>query len=270
MDVAYKTAIGRIGGFDVSFYPDGAPLVKPAEPEPISAVLLRPGSFAAFMGALFWVDALMLRGNPPLSLILPLVPGSRQDRLNATGDRLFTARSVAQAINARTFRSVTVFDPHSDVTPALIDRCRVVSAADCVSPPPGKYAAVVSPDAGAEKRASAVADKLRVPVLHGWKKRDVATGAISGFGLEPTPLTDNSLVLVVDDLCDGGGTFIGLADKIDEAGLKAHLWTTHGLYTKGTADLLKRFGHIYCTDSASGPRDGVIEIDVCRRELEAA
>lgn len=266
-DIQYKTVCGNLVSFDVAFYPDGAPLVKHLGPEPIDTILLRPSSFAAFMGALFWVDSLEFRGCDRPDLILPLVPGSRQDRLNTSGDQLFTAKSVADAINARAFPSVTILDPHSDVTPALIDRCRVVSAADCIKPPAGKYAAVVSPDAGAEKRASAVAQKLGVPLLHGWKKRDVSTGAISGFGLEPSPVPTGSLVLVVDDLCDGGGTFIGLADKLDEAGLKAHLWTTHGLYTRGTAELLRRFGHIYCTDSATGPREGVIEVKVCERLL---
>jgi ribose-phosphate pyrophosphokinase len=136
-----------------------------------------------------------------------------------------------------------------------------------IGPPVGKYAAVVSPDAGAEKRAQKVARKLGLPLLHAWKTRDIGTGNITGFGMEPHGLPKDSLVLVVDDLCDAGGTFLGLADILDANKLRAHMWVTHGLFTKGTEALLKRYGHVYCSDSASGPRDGVIEIAVCEKLL---
>ncbi len=250
-------------------YPDGMPLLGFPYRSEIERLMLRPHSFGAFFSALFWVDALAARGNAVPELILPNVPGARQDRLNASGDYLFTLRSVAQAINARKFPQVTVIDPHSDAAPALIERCRIVSAADCINPPANKYAAVVSPDGGAEKRTGAVARKLGVPMVHAWKSRDVTTGKISGFGLEhAADVPVGSLALVVDDICDGGGTFLGLADCLDAAGLKAHLWTTHGLYTQGTSELLKRYGHLYCTDSTLAGRVGVIEVDICTRLLK--
>jgi ribose-phosphate pyrophosphokinase len=263
---------GAVGAVEVSEYPDGLPLVSfNREDYPVS-VLLRPQSLTSFMACMFWIDALHERGYMVPALTLPFVPGARQDRLSKEGDYLFTAKSISELINARGFPWVTVLDPHSEVTPALIDRCQVVSAADCMNPPPGKYAAVVSPDAGAEKRAGAVARKLGVPLLHAWKTRDVSTGAIAGFGMEPpkwSSVPPGSLVLVVDDICDGGGTFIGLAAVLDSLGLKAHLWVTHGIFSKGTAELLARFGHVYCTDSVAGPRDGIIEIETCKKFLGA-
>lgn len=155
------------------------------------------------------------------------------------------------------------------MTPALIDRCRVVHAADCISPPAGKYSAVVAPDAGAEKRAMAVAKKLRVPLVHAWKRRELSTGAISGFGHEPIALAGRSRLLVVDDICDGGRTFTGLADTIG-IGFDLHLYVTHGLFTQGTAELRSRFSHIYATDSVAAEREGVIQINVCENLLRGA
>lgn len=257
----------------VSTYSDGMPIVKWDEASRrVTTMLLRPQSLSAFMTAMFLVDAWADRGVFPPHLILPAMPGARQDRLNDTGDYLFTAKSVARELNLRKLPSVTLVDPHSDVSAALVDRSRVIHAAECINPPAGKYAAVVSPDAGAEKRAAAVAKKLGVPLIHAWKTRDVATGAISGFGMQTPPLDEklgakDAIVLVVDDLCDGGGTFIGLAGAIKPYGFKAHLWTTHGLYSKGTAELLQHYGHLYCTDSVLGPREGVIEIGVCKKLL---
>lgn len=248
-------------------YPDAMPLVERPLSPPLR-LLLRPASLHELMAGLFWVDALRERGLPAPHLTLPCFPGARQDRLNPEGDALFTAKSIARLVNDRGFPSVTIIDPHSDVVPALLDRCRVVAAADCINPPAGKYAAVISPDAGAEKRAGAVAKKLGIPLVHAWKTRDVATGKIAGFGLQPCEGLRGSLVLVVDDICDGGGTFLGLAGKLNEAGLAAHLWTTHGIYSQGTEALLRSYGHLYCSDSYDGRRDGVIVANVCERLLK--
>jgi ribose-phosphate pyrophosphokinase len=253
----------------VHAYPDGMPLIYFTEAnQRIDRVLLRPKSMASFVAAMFWFDARAARGHAPPELILPCVPGARQDRLNSSGDYLFTVHSVAKMINDRHFPSVTVLDPHSEVTPALIDRCKVIHAADLIHPPLGKYAAIASPDAGAEKRAAAVAKRLRLPLLHAWKTRDVNDGKITGFGMELAQLPPGSLVLVVDDLCDGGGTFIGLADVLDAAGLKAHLWVTHGLFTKGTSELRQRYaGHVYCSDSVIADRPSVFVQPICEKLL---
>src|ERR1051325_4669315 len=86
-------------------YPDGTPRFDAPAATP-EAILLRPRSMAAFTAALYWGDALANRGHAVPSLVLPLIPGARQDRLNPSGDYLFTLKSVAQAINARHFPSV--------------------------------------------------------------------------------------------------------------------------------------------------------------------
>lgn len=259
---------GKVSDIAIGSYPDGMPLMAGPDVDFTTRVMLRPKSLMSFMAAMFWVDAYQERTDSTIELVLPFVPGARQDRLNDSGDYLFTAKSIAREINERRFSRVTVIDPHSDVTPALINNCRVIPAADCIVAPPGKYTAVVSPDAGAEKRAGAVARKLGVPLIHGWKTRDVATGAINGFGMQTHSLPPDALALVVDDICDGGGTFEGLADVLDAVGLKAHLFVTHGLFTKGAARLLERYqGHVYCTDSVIAERPGVIEIKVCEKLL---
>lgn len=259
----------------VDRYPDKTPLIQSPALDPVNTLLVQTTSVSELMSALFFVDALDERGAKSLlTLVLPYVPGARQDRLNSSGDYLFMVKSIAKEINARKFDEVVVLDPHSDVTPALIDRCRVVSAADCINPPPGKYHAVIAPDGGAEKRAAKVAQKLGVPLIHAWKTRDVKTGKLSGFGWDSfggmivTTGTQKN-ALLVDDICDGGGTFIGLAQEIRKtvvpAQLRLDLYTTHGLYTKGTDELFKWFSHIYCTDSISAARPGVIEVAVCEK-----
>jgi len=109
-----------------------------------------------------------------------------------------------------------------------------------------------------------------VPLYHGWKKRDVSTGKISGFGCEPLP-KGIGRVLVVDDICDGGGTFLGLFDAMNfgTGQVAADLYVTHGIFSQGTAALLSRYGTVYTTDSILGaPRtSGVSVLPICERLL---
>jgi phosphoribosylpyrophosphate synthetase len=274
-ELQYLNVHGDVCDVPLLSYPDTMPLVHKPEDIP-NTFLLRPKSLASFVAAMFFFDALEERHDFVPDLILPFVPGARQDRLNSSGDYLFTAKSIARMLNERAFPSVKILDPHSEVIAGLIARCRVVHAADVINPPAGKYGAVISPDAGAEKRAGEVARKLGVPLIHAWKTRDVGTGAISGFGFDS--MTTCSLVergkrknyLIVDDICDGGGTFVGLAQRSGaiRRDIDLHLFTTHGIYSKGVAPLAEHFSHIYCTDSIVGDRPGVIQIDVGLKTVE--
>lgn len=264
---------GRAVGFiNVETYPSGEPLVKFSDPTvEIDRILLRPKNFTEFMGGLTFIDALSARGRVPPDLILPFVPGARQDRLNDEGDYLFTAKFVAGLINARKCNRVTILDPHSDVISSLIDNVEVIKAVDCMEYMPeildGRYDCVISPDAGAEKRAGAVAKALKVPLVHAWKTRDVATGAITGFGIENAAGYQHGLV--VDDICDGGGTFVGMTGVLFAEMPTADLWVTHGIFSKGTKDLLMYYNKIYCTDSLTNARQDVNIVNICETLLNA-
>lgn len=267
--ILYTLGAGKTEHVLVTPYPDGMPYIGERPKGPYCSVLIKGRSVEEFMEGLFWVDAMQERHVSAYRLVLPYFPGARQDRLNPEGDYLFTAKSMAKEVNLRKFGEVVVLDPHSDVVPALVERCRVVQLADVIKITSGKYAAVIAPDAGAAKRAGLVAKKLGVPMVQAWKRREVATGKIDGFGVEQFAMQPGSgTVLVVDDICDGGGTFIGLGRVLHSLGWKAHLLTTHGIYSQGTGKLLELYGHLYCTDSYPGAREGVIEIPVCNALLQ--
>lgn len=249
---------------EVKTYPDGTPIIAWSEGIPdkdVDSILVRPNSIGDFVAAMFLVDAWVERGNSIPRLLIPNVPGARQDRLNDSGDYLFTAKSVARMINDRNFPEVVVVDPHSEVISGLIDRCHVVHS-DWVllnhRPFGMKWDAVIAPDAGAEKRANAVAKALQIPVvIHAGKTRDVTNGKITGFWLQDIADEGVERVLVVDDICDGGGTFLGLADEIDKAGYEADLYVTHGIFSQGTKALNERYTEVICTDSIVKSRENV-------------
>lgn len=249
----------QLVSIDLLTYPDTLPLggwVGELGGEDLNLVL-RPKTFATFMAAMFWVDAFKERWENPVRLLLPYIPGARQDRLLPDGDFLFSAKSVAKEINMRGFASVDVFDPHSEVASGLIDRCAVGRLPELTGFY-GKYKGVIAPDGGAVKRAGDMAKALGIPVLHAWKKRDTTTGKLTGFGVE---FLDPGHYLVVDDICDGGGTFLGLR-SVFPALVTADLYVSHGLFTQGTDKLLQAFKKVITTNSTVGDKPGVEVIDI--------
>lgn len=252
---------------EVGYYPAGEPYIKDL-PKDITGLIVRPKSMGTLMAALFFLDVSGDLGYDPIELILPYFPGARQDRINVTGDQLFTARSIARIINGiDNISKVKILDPHSDVTPALVNDCRVYGADFALgheftffsSLPP--YRGVIAPDAGSDHRAHKVARLMELPVHQGYKYRDVKTGALKGFFLEDLA---PGHYLVVDDICDGGGTFVGLAEEFSPR-VTADLYVTHGIFSKDHRPLLDVYGNIYCTDSIIVKRVGVTIIPVVER-----
>ena len=199
-----------------------------------------------------------------LDLFIPYFPGARQDR-QEEGFAL-TVKVFADIINDLYFDTVTIVDPHSSVTPALLDNVTVMDHQPAVSKFLTKHRihGLICPDEGAIKRVQSQASYMAYPpfpIVYARKQRDPRTGKLSGFDVDPITFSGNWCV--VDDICDGGGTFIGMADEIAKKnGINDHqaklfLWTTHGIYSKGV-DGLHKAGYyaIGCTDSF--PNDRIV------------
>ena len=246
-------------------YPDGSPMAKFDSPafESGDTLVLRPTSLGSFITGLYLADARRERGRPIKRLVLPFVPGGRQDRINEAGDYLFTLKSVANDINRRGFERVVTVDPHSVATGSAIDNLDTYPLERLFGHGawPG-YTAVVAPDAGAGKRAEAMAAAIGRPLVQATKHRDVETGRLSDFRVD---VEEGGHYLVVDDICDGGGTFVGLGERIREQGAFCSLFVTHGLFTKGTERLLEIYKTIQTTDSTPHPKPGVSVMPITER-----
>ncbi len=198
------------------------------------------------------VDALRRMGVKTMELFVPYFPGARQDRVMVPGESL-TVKVIADIINALKLNSISIFDPHSDVTPAVLDNCQVFSnhsfITEVLSLLP-KEPLLVSPDAGASKKIFSLAAHLKLTdVLECGKKRDVSTGALSGFKVPASDL-DGKPCLIVDDICDGGGTFIGLGNELKKRNAgKLYLAVSHGIFSNGLDELSKVYEQIFTTDS---------------------
>lgn len=198
------------------------------------------------------VDALKRMGVKTIKLFIPYFPAARQDRVMVPGEPL-TVKVYADIINALGLDNVTVFDPHSEVTPALLNNCTVITNhvfIQKVVAQIGEGVKLISPDGGALKKIYKVSEFLGgAEVVECSKSRDVKTGRLSGFKVYAEDL-EGADCLIVDDICDGGGTFIGLAEELKNKNAgKLYLAISHGIFSKGFNELAKYFDQIFTTDS---------------------
>lgn len=198
------------------------------------------------------VDALKNIGATLDTLFVPYFPAARQDRLMVEGEPL-TVRVYSNIINSFRFSKVILFDVHSDVAPALINNCFTVTNHAFIKQVlalVGCNVHLVSPDGGALKKIYKLSSYLKGnSVIECSKTRDVQTGALTGFKVYAEDLMGIDC-LIVDDICDGGGTFIGLAEELKRKNAgKLYLAVSHGIFSKGLNVLLQQFEKIFTTNS---------------------
>lgn len=183
-----------------------------------------------------------------LNMTIDYFPYARQDRVCNPGESL-SVKVIADMINAMNFKRVYVLDPHSDVLGAVLNNMMVITNFNNVQNATftlqkgGSKVALVSPDAGANKKVMGYAKQypFALQVIRADKTRDVATGKITGTVVYSEHLGDTNL-LVVDDILDHGGTFIPLATelrKITDGTIS--LFVSHGLFNSG----INKFAGLY-------------------------
>lgn len=192
-------------------------------------------------------DALKRMGTPMKQLHIPYVPFSRQDRINNPGE-CFSLQVFANLINSLNIENVFITDPHSDVTPALINNCHVIKQPQVFSFN-AKGFWLISPDAGALKKIYQLAKICNsLGVIECSKNRNVQTGEITGVKVNTEDLQGKDCY-IVDDICDGGRTFIEIAKELKKKNCgKIILMVTHGFFTKGLEVFDELIDEIYTKD----------------------
>lgn len=241
---------------DADDYPGGEVTVRMPEDriQGRRVAVLRGADPGDLLRLAMWGQNVHRLGGEPIAVI-PYLPAARADH----GDRDvgFDALVYAQVIEAGCFHRVVCIDPHSLVMPSLIGRCDVIPAAEVFHYMlaqgwvTGSVAGVIAPDKGAVGRATAVAEVLGLPVYRAGKRRDFATGKLSGFEMIDA-LPDDGEFIVVDDICDGGGTFAGLAAATGLPPERLHLYVTHGIFSGRAPENLAAYGTVATTDSHPG------------------
>jgi len=197
------------------------------------------------------VDALKRSGVKNIDLLIPYFPAARQDRVMVAGESL-SVKVYADLINAMNLNQVTIFDSHSEVAIALLNNCNAVSNHKFMEQVIASIGNVklISPDGGALKKIYKVSAFLDgMEVIECSKSRDVKTGQLSGFKVYADDLGGADCI-IVDDICDAGGTFMGLATELKKKNVgKLHIAVSHGIFSKGLDNLTQYFDKIFTTDS---------------------
>lgn len=161
--------------------------------------------------------------NPnKLTLWLLYVPNARMDRTHNAYE-VFTLKHFAGVVNWLSFDKVRILDPHSNVTPALFDRCETIDLKSIINglierlEKESGELVLYFPDAGAHKKYSEMFPDRKS--CYGMKHRDWDTGKILGLEVETNgfDLKDKT-VLMIDDIVAYGGTMHFGALKLKELG----------------------------------------------------
>lgn len=192
------------------------------------------------------VDAIrrMYGKHTKLYLTLPYVPYARQDRAMTRGESL-ALKVFCDFLNSLNFDWVEVWDVHSDVALALINNVENKPVEQIVGEfVRGNY--IVAPDAGSLKKVSKVARMFSCPMVRADKTRSVIDGSITGTVVYSESIGDKDF-LIVDDICDGGRTFIELAKELRKLTTgKIKLYVTHGIFSQGLNVFNDIIDEIYC------------------------
>ena len=202
------------------------------------------------------VDALRTMNVHYIEAFIPYVPYARQDRVMVPGEPL-SIKVFAKILNSLQLDKVFVFDAHSDVSVALIDNCRNIPNYEMVQYFLDELQlsdfVLVSPDLGAYKKVDKLAEKIHYKgeIATGIKVRDLSTGQIIKSDVNTEDLNGKAC-LVVDDICDGGRTFIELAAalKAKNAG-DLYFIASHGIFSHNAQDRLKEAGYKHVCSSNS-------------------
>lgn len=224
----------------------------------------RISSSDQLMDVLLLQDALLQEFGEYITynLELPYLPYSRQDRVCSPGQS-FALKVFSDMLRFPHSRKIATWDCHSYA--GIIHTNAInVKPADIISKSDelcdilkGPKLALVCPDKGAVDRTHSISKYFGgLPVVYCEKVRDPATGTLSGAKVLNSEILnlEGTTLVITDDICDGGWTFINLAQELRKMKpAKIILYVTHGIFSKGIDVFSGLIDEIYTSTSFPAP-----------------
>lgn len=236
-------------------FPAGELLVRADKSNLLDLSNKMSGKSDDIINILMQIDAKRrILGDIPIYVYMPYFPYARQDKVFNYGEA--NGFQVIVDLLTRTAYSNNVYfivaDLHTDYP--LDDRFIQIKQIDIIkkyykeiTDVCGDVGMIVSPDKGALNKSIEIGKYLSTEVLTCNKERNPKTGEILSLTTNLTKIKDGLNLLVVDDICDGGSTFIFLAKELREKFKNINslnLYVTHGIFSKGTQELQKYYDNI--------------------------
>jgi ribose-phosphate pyrophosphokinase len=268
-------------GFKISQYPDGQQSVSIEYFDSTQSVQIssRMNSFRDVELIICANQVLKEYGVKNIELYVPYFIGGRSDRKFGTQDTNYLKNVICPIINSQGFNKVIVLDPHSDVLEACLNNFTKINNFSLIDDAlsylikDGEEDKVVfvSPDAGAYKKIFDAAKEFNIEkIITATKVRDMKTGNILHTEIPVLDQHKDLMYVIIDDICDGGRTFIELAKVIKNGRptAKVYLVVTHGIFSGGFGELNNHIDGIFCTNSYRDVADDEYEVKTNTKQLK--
>lgn len=245
-------------GIETLFFPGGEPhakLLQPITGDILLVLRMRTWNDVGFGACVLDMLARnrFLRREGRLDVFVPYFPGARQDRSDGTAP--LTVKLVSELFTHLDSlpTSFAVFDIHSQQSAYWTPSGMELMPKDLTIKLDPDVVGIIAPDEGAVKRAESFRSAFypRAILIKCTKHRDPITGALSAYHMPALPATGT--YIIVDDICDGGGTFNLLAQEFKKdkrAQFSAlQLFVSHGIFSKGVVNIDAKIEKIITTDS---------------------
>ncbi len=239
-------------------------------------------SFRQFELIIGVVTDLRRLGVEEIHLFIPYLLGARGDRPFEVGGNSYLVDVIAPTINMLNFKSVTVMDAHSDVAQACIKNLRTVDNIFLVNKAINSLVVehkrvldtvvLLSPDAGALKKVYTIAERIGFTgdVIVASKHRSTVSNEILTTTVPYKNTYSDKTIIIVDDICDGGRTFIEIAKAIradNKHQGKIVLVVTHGIFSYGFEQLTGLFDLIVTTNSVKSKEEMIVDESKVKSEF---
>lgn len=176
--------------------------------------------------------------------------GMRMDRV-MDFNRPFTLKIILNSLKNCNADTIEILEPHSDVYYDFRFGGKFTELYVENSPSNTVWSdfQMVLPDAGAKERYDFQYNKAAITCS---KVRDVTTGKILEIKVDNSEAISDKPLLILDDLCDGGGTFCGIAKAFNALGIpkeRLNIAVTHMVNPNGIKNLSENFNHVWFTNS---------------------
>lgn len=164
-------------------------------------------------------------------------------------NRPFSLSIVCNVLDSLGAMHIGLYCPHSEEYKRLFKRTSTLELCSCFPRIDTTVYQLVLPDRGARNRDKGTG--FIGSYIFGRKCRDLKSGKIISIDLENPECLDGRSLLIRDDLCDGGGTFVGIAEAIKrvQPDSKISIYIDHMVNPRGIENLSKTFNHVWFTNS---------------------
>ena len=205
------------------------------------------------------LDALRRASAGRVTAVIPYYGYARKERKSQPREPI-TAKLIANIITLAGADRVLLLDLHAsaiegffDVPTDHLSANRIVC--EHIRSRRLENLTVVAPDAGGAKRAEALANLLKAPIVFGYKRREYSDQsevlAVAGS-------VDGRDCVVVEDMITTGGTAAAIARMLRQQGARQVLFAaTHGVLTDGASERLRAapIDEVVVTDSIPIPSE---------------